>query len=394
MPRLSATLAGAAALGAALVVAGWAAGSVVLTTWAVADAPDALTAKLNTALALLALAAALLVRHRAVRSVLAGAVVVLVVVTMAELVLDVSLGIDELLVTDSTPGSLPPGRMAASTGVALLALAAAQLLLVTQRWRAAQAAALGALLVGAVATLGHLLAAGQAYEVPGWAQTATPTSVLITVLALAHLCLVPGGVVPWTVAAPGPGAQLMRRYAVFTLLVLPTLGWLRISLVEAGLIGERSGLAIVLAGFAVLVLVSTYRSGKRLDQESRATTAAREELQRLNDGLVEGRDEAWARAEALSRSLEEEQARFERAIGQVHDLFWTVEVLDGRVEVQYATANARLLVGGDLPPGASPSRRWPATSTRTTTRPATASRRAWCAARRPRSSSAWSAWTA
>jgi signal transduction histidine kinase len=297
----------------------------------------------------------LLVRHRAARSALAGLVVVLVLLTMAQSALGVDLGIDELLVTDSSGGSLPPGRMAASTGVALLALAAAQLLLVARRWAAAQAAGLFTLLVGAVATLGHLLATGQSYDVPGWGQTATPTAVMLVLLALAHLCLVPGGVVPWTVADPGPGAQLMRRYAVFALVVLPALGWLRIALVEAGLVGERSGIALVLGGFATLVLVSTYRFGKRLDQESRATTAAREDLQRLNDGLVEGRDEAWARAEALSRSLEEEQARFERAIGQVHDLFWTVEVLPGgRVDVQYATANARLLVGGELPAGTDP----------------------------------------
>lgn len=351
MPRLSAGLAGAAALGAGLVVTGWAAGSDALTAGGASGA----SAKLNTALALLALAVALLVRRVAVRAVLAGAVVLVVVLTLVEHASGVGLGIDELLVADRSGGPGEPGRMAVTTAIALLALAGSQLLLCARRWRAAQAAGLAALLIGAVAGLGHLLATGHPYDVPDWAQTATPTAVLVVALALAHLCLVPGGVVPWTVADPGPGAGLMRRYAVFALLVLPALGWLRITLVEAGLVGERSGIALVLAGFAVLVLVATYRFGKRLDQESRATTAAREALQSLNDTLVEGRDQAWARAELLSRSLEEEQARFERAIGRVHDLFWTVEVLPGpRVEVQYATSNARLLVGGELPAGADP----------------------------------------
>lgn len=351
MPRLSATLAGLTALGAGLVVAGWAAGNVLLTTGSSAGT----AAKLNTALALIALAAGLMVHRRAVRATLAGAVVVLVVLTLAQYLLDLDLGIDELLVTDTSGGPLPPGRMAVTTGVGLLSLAASQLLLGVRRWRAAEVAAVPALLVGAVALLGHLLAAGQSYDVPTWSQTAVPSAALLTALALAHLCLVPGGVVPWTVTDPGPGAQLMRRYAVFTLLVLPALGWLRISLVEADLVDERSGIALVLSGFAALVLAATYRFGKRLDEESRATGAARDDLQRLNDGLVEGRDEAWARAESLSRSLEEEQARFERAIGQVHDLFWTVEVLPGgRVAVQYATANARLLVGGELPSGTDP----------------------------------------
>jgi signal transduction histidine kinase len=308
-PRLSATLAGVTALGAGLVAAGAAAGDTL------------------TGLALVALAAGVVVDRRPVRVAVAAVVVVLVALTLTHTVVD----------------------------IALLALAAAQLLLDVRRWRAAQVAAFLALVVGGVTTLGHLLAAGQAYEVPDWAQTSGATSLLITVLALAHLGLVAGGVVPWTVADPGPGAQLMRRFAVFALLVLPALGWLRISLVEADVVGERSGIALVLSGVAALVLLSTYRFGKRLDEESRATTAAREDLQRLNDSLVEGRDEAWARAEALSRSLEEEQARFARAIGRVHDLFWTLEVLpEGRVEVQYATANARLLLGGELPAGADP----------------------------------------
>jgi signal transduction histidine kinase len=135
-PRLVADVCGAlAALAGAVVVAGWFARAERVVQAVPGQAPM----QFNTAVALLLLGVALvLVRRgpRAASPVLAGLVLLLAGVTVAEHVLDRALGVDTLLFDPwLAVGSSPPGRMARNTALAFVALALGSFALAVARDR-------------------------------------------------------------------------------------------------------------------------------------------------------------------------------------------------------------------------------------------------------------------
>jgi signal transduction histidine kinase len=351
LPGVSRVAAGAVALVAVLVLVGWVLGIEVLVS------PRAgASTKFNTALCLLLLALAVLLRRRGWVVLAVSVTTVLAGLTLTEYVTGLDFAIDELVVSDPSPtGGNQPGRMAPATAVSLLGVAGALAALERGRRALADALLVLPLVLGALALVGYGYQVRGLYSVGGPASMSVPTAVVVMLLAVSVALVVPRGTLPWALTDRGPGAALVRRVAPFALVFLPLLGWVRLQFGDT--LDERAGVGFSIIVAALALLGVTILTARRLDLAHRRQLAAQEELEALNARLVEGRDAEWRRAEELRRSLADERARFDQAIGRVDDLVWTVEIHeDGAVEMLYSSPNAAGLFGGPLPEGRGAAR--------------------------------------
>lgn len=330
---------------------------VVLTGWAfdltlfTSVFPGYNTMKLNTAVCLLALAAVLLVGRRlAWFSLLA--VGLIAGATMLEIWTGRSFGIDELVVRDlDTPAANDPGRMAPAAAVGLLSLTVALALLLTRRTRAAEAVLVVPMVIAVTSLLGYLYGVEQLYRVVSQTSIAVHTGFALLLLTVAAGARIPGGIVPWLVVGRGPGAAVVRQTAPVIAGGLIALGLIRRRLGDAGVFGERFGIAVMVMFSIGLSVGATMVAAKRLDAADRARVEAESAVRDLNRSLVEGRDEAWARAERLGGELASERLRFDRAISSTDSVVWTVETTSGAPEPVYASPNAERVLGAPLLPG-------------------------------------------
>ncbi len=327
-----------------LVLAGWATQTPRLVTFS----PELPAMKANTALCLVLLAVGVL--RPAWARPAAALVFVISAVTVAEWVGDRRLGIDELLLEDFLADvGAPPGRMAVATAVSLASLALA--LWAPERRHWAQAWPLVAFAVGYVAVLGYAYDVSTLYAVTTYSTVALTTGLALMLASLALLAQVPGGVLSWLRHGGGLGAVAARRLVPLSLVGFPLLGGLRLAGEELGWYDGRFGLALMVMLAATGTLTLTLVIARRLELVDQLRQQALSELMNLNASLREGRDAAWQDALDLRHGLEEEQARFLRAITQVDDHVRTLEVLpDGGTSVVFASPDPQGRFGVLDPP--------------------------------------------
>jgi signal transduction histidine kinase len=345
--RVARVLAGVSAALAACVLVAWFADPDL---FAMLD-PHGATMKANSAVCFLALSASFWTRRRAVVGALTTFVGAVGIASLVEYAFDVGLGIDQLLVHDGASGALSAaGRMAPATAGSLVILAAARWALQVERHRLAQVLSAMSLGLGSLALLGYLFQVEQFYTVVRYSTVALPTALTIVLLSLGLEFSVPRGVVHWLSVDRGAGATLVRHMLPVAVIVVPLLAVLPILGVETDLYGARFGIALLVACAAVVLLGATAVAAARLDRIDRERLTAQAELRTLNDQLRERRDLEWRRAEGLSRSLGEERARFQRAIGKIDDLIWTLEVMpDGELRPEFSSGDGSGLFGGGGP---------------------------------------------
>ena len=336
------------AVAATLVLLGWAAGVETLKSLL----PGLVTMKVNTAGCLLLLAVGVAARRRGVTIGVVALVVAITAGTLLEYAAGLHLGIDELLVDDpASVGNNPPGRMAPTTAVCLLVLALSLLAALRGLLRTARTLHLSAFFLGAVAMLGYVYGVEQLYAVTAYATMAAHTAVLVALTALALDLALPGSLVRAGLSDPGPGGQLIRRFVPLALLGIPAIGYARLQLGDRGLFGDRFGVALMATFAAMLVMILTWMSARSLSITDREEQRARENLRLLNASLVEGRDEAWRRAEELTAQLTREREAFGQAISRFDDLVWTLHLHDGAADLVYASPNAAGVLGGPVDEG-------------------------------------------
>jgi signal transduction histidine kinase len=178
---------------ALVVVVGWAFDVDALKRIAAGFAPM----KLNAALCYALVAAVVLLEVRpparvpsAASEVLLGLVLVIAGLTAVEHLLDVDLGIDELLVHDDvTTGPTPHGQMSLMGATCLLLLSVALLALRRRAHRTAQSLAIAVAVLSTVGLLGYVYDVGDLYEEAFFRSLALLSAVCLLVLALAVLCL-------------------------------------------------------------------------------------------------------------------------------------------------------------------------------------------------------------
>lgn len=275
------------------VIAGWLFDVAPLTT----VLPGLASMKLNTATCLALLALTITVDRAGIVRAACTAVLLIAGLTLFEYATGWSLGIDELIVDDPGPVGTMPGRMAISTALCLVTLAAGRLLVAAGRRRSAETALLAAGVIGAVAALGYLYGVRALYSVGSFSTMAVHTAVGVLLLSAAALTRVPDGRVSWLVYGTDPGSALLRRMMPVAFLVLPLVGLIRLRGEQAELYTTPFGLAIMVVIAAIVIVVVSFRAAQHLQSMDRRRSAALAELRALNqelETLVDRRSRALA----------------------------------------------------------------------------------------------------
>jgi signal transduction histidine kinase len=242
-------------------------------------------------------------RRRALAHLLAVAAVAVGVATLAEWVLGVDLGIDELLFRDDTRAyTSVPGRIAPNTAGAFVLLGCSLLLLDggARRVPVARALALAALAVGVVALAGYLYGVSPLFAVARRTGMALPAAAGLVALAIGVLLARPEGGTLGLLASDGSGGALARRllpaaWAVPVLLAIPAQAG-----VAAGLLDQAYASALVtvgLTGLLAWVVVTTARS---VEVRDAARREREREVERLNAQL----EHRAVELSAVNRELE------------------------------------------------------------------------------------------
>jgi PAS domain S-box-containing protein len=267
-----------------------------------------------TALAvILAGAALVMIRHgstrvRAAGSLIAGAVAMIGLSKLCDLLAGSHVGFDQWLYRDRLAGAngLTPNRMAPNTAlnVALIGLA-----LMGLRWeprrrdRASQYIALLPLGLSLLAVLGYALDVRALYGVGAFIPMALNTAVGLFLLSLAVLFAHPTDRISRVFVADDVGGALARRMLPGAVLVPALLAWARMHAHRAGWFEFEPGVSVMVFVCIVVLSVFTWFTADRL---SRVDQARRGALDRLK----EAHDELEARVEQRTAALRDSEGRY------------------------------------------------------------------------------------
>lgn len=286
----------------ALVLLGWAFDLNVLKTAGVGDAtmkPNAALSFLLSGVALWSLASSRFKQspQDKIGYLCAGVVSAIAWMTLAQYLFHVNVGIDTLLYP-AIPVDLHdshPGRMAPATAVAFVLLSTAiGCMKGAQSFSAwiSQSAALGAVLIGFIATLGYLYGVEDLYRFYSYAAVAFPTALLFVLLGLGVMLARTDHGFAATLISHDSGGFMARRILPAAILLPLVIGWLRQQGEHAGYYGPGLGLAwFTAANIALFVFLVWFsaRSLNRKDAEGRgmqqALQQSEQRLQNIMDGL-------------------------------------------------------------------------------------------------------------
>ena len=285
-------------LGVACAVFGGLVGAVSLVGWILDDPllrgafAAGITVKTNTALALLGSGLALLLlapasRPRAVTVVacaLAGLVALVGLATLAEHVLGVDLGIDQVLFREpaGSPSTTSPNRMGMPAALCFTLLGGGLMLLDRPERRGrtpSQVLALSALVLGLVPLLGYLLGVRQFYGIAQYTAIAFQTALALAALALGTLAVRPDRGFVARIVADDAGALLVRRLLPAAVLLPIVTTWFRILGEQAGVFDHDFGRVLLIFMFILMFTAMTWWTGGAVTR----LEAAREALVRDND---------------------------------------------------------------------------------------------------------------
>jgi two-component system cell cycle sensor histidine kinase/response regulator CckA len=202
------------------------------------------------------------VRRIQAARVLSGVVGFVGLLTLAEYLFHLNLGIDEIVFrrTLLATGVLHPGRMSGATALGFFCLGTG-VLFVIRRWiYLAQSLAILASLNGFIACLGYLLGVRALYAVSAYSSTALHTAVLFVLMGMGVLAARPRLGVMAVVTSENMGGVMARRVLPLVIVVPILFGWLRWRGQAAELYGTEFGVALRTLGevgtFATLVWIS------------------------------------------------------------------------------------------------------------------------------------------
>jgi two-component system cell cycle sensor histidine kinase/response regulator CckA len=216
------------------------------------------------------------VRRAYAARVLSGVVGLIGLLTLAEYLFHLHLGIDEFLFhgTLVATGVVDPGRMAGATALGFLLLGGSLVLTTNRTSYLAQSLALLASLNGFVACVGYLLGARSLYDIPPYSAMALHTAILFLVMGLGALAARPELGIMAAITNEYMGGVMTRRMLPLVIVVPIFLGWLRWRGQLAGLYGSEFGIALrtlaeVVTFAAFLWVCATWLN--RVDQQRRET---------------------------------------------------------------------------------------------------------------------------
>ncbi len=275
--------------------------------------------KMNTAVAMAALAGAHLATVRWARLSLFGVAGLIGALVLAEYALGTDLGVDELLIEDwTTVAGAHEGRPAQTTAACLTALALAGVMTELGRRTLAQLLAGLPLMTAMIAVYGYLYRVEGLYDVGRFSSMPMLTAGVLVVLSFATWLAVPSGVVQWISFGTDTGAALQRRLVPVGVVLLPFAGWLEVQGLRRGWYPPTFGAALLMSFAGLVVCVVGYRVAGAALALDRERDALLDELHRVNAHLE---DRVRVRSHQLNRqrtklALFEERDRIAR---DLHD---------------------------------------------------------------------------
>jgi PAS domain S-box-containing protein len=291
-----------AVLAGSLALLGWLLGITALT----GVLPGSATMKPNTALCfvLAGLSLWLIQLQRGelysprkqriqVGRIISGVVGLAGLLTLAEYLFHLDLGLDELLFSKTllAAGVAHPGRMAAATALGFVLFAGSVLLSTTRHPNLAQSLALLTALDGFVACIGYLLNARSLYAVPAYSSMALHTAILFFLAGLATAAARPEAGLMAVVTSEHLGGVMVRRVLPLILVLVMFLGWLRWRGQLIGLYGTEFGIALLILSEVVVFVAVLWFSAMRLNRLDQAHQQAQSQ-RLLLAAIVESSEDA------------------------------------------------------------------------------------------------------
>ncbi len=283
----------------------------------------------GVALLLLAEAAPASLRSRT-GTALAALVFLVGVLTLAEHLTRLGLGIDQLLATE-LPGAAAtasPNRMGPPGSLSLTLLGAALVMSTRQRRSAVPYLGLLVCLIDMVPLIGYLYGAEELFAAPRLTGIAVYSVAALTTLGIGTILLVGESGPMELLLRQDPGGALLRRMLPLVALIPLLVGFLKVRGQLLGLYDSPMGTAMLVIALIMLFSLFLWRSALRLSQSSAAEAGA-------------GR--ALASSEARLRQLNEELEL--RVAAQTEEIRQANTTLEERIALRTAqlqTANESL----------------------------------------------------
>jgi signal transduction histidine kinase len=272
------------------VLAGWA----LDLPWLRTIVPGTVSMKANTALGFVLAGASLAVapRGRVSRRVvrtMALATSLLGLLTLAQFVLQVDLGIDQLLFREPPGGvgTLAPGRMAPTSAVAFVLVGGSRWLATTGRAvLAAQRLALVPGLLGYLSVASYVCGATDLHGMGRYTQMAANTAMLFLLVSAGLLLLHPSEGLMRPVTSRAPSGWLLRRMLPILFAVPLLIGWLGAKGTVVGHWTPQFAIALVVVLLVVVLTSVTYWAAQELGASETARRRAEEERAELQAQLA------------------------------------------------------------------------------------------------------------
>ena len=286
-----------AALGGAVTLAGWILDLPRLTDWN----GSGISMFVNTAICALLSGLGILVLAfrpagpRAIPRLLGGAVATIGVLTLAEHVFAVNLGIDTALVSRpwGQAAAASPMRMGPPASLSFALVGVALVLAVSgapRSRRIASGIGIGAVTIAGLSLVGYLYGAQRLYTRPNVTAIAMQTATMILAIGVGLIAAIPERGLAALVRRDDPGGVLMRRLLLPIVLVPLSLGGLRVLGEDLDLFDETFGVAVLV--FAMIacflgLLAWTAAGLSRADAIRRRQQEALRDSERMHRLLAE-----------------------------------------------------------------------------------------------------------
>ena len=281
--------------------------------------PGLTTMKANTALAFILAGVSLWIlqrketsqRTRRVGQACAAFVAMAGMLTLSEYVLDLDLGLDQLLFKESSGAVRTShlGRMSPVTALNFGLVGCALLLLETnRRILPGQYLAIGAAISSLIALVGYAYGEESLYSISVYTSMALHTSVTFLVLCFGILYAHPTRGLMSVINGENTGSALTQRLLPFVILAPLVGGWLQIKGQDAGLYGTGFGTALFAVTLMLIFIAVIGWTARSLSRSDEKRMWAEEALRRAHDELEVRVQERTAEIVKKTRDLEQESA--------------------------------------------------------------------------------------